>query len=70
MNTLRWAIVRDGVVIDVVLWDNEKDPDWAYPAEHDEVVQDKHERIIVGDMYNAAEAMFYRPLSKLILSPE
>lgn len=59
----RWAIIKGGYVIQVVIWDDVANPEWVYPEEHDTIVHDASEYTSIGDWYEASEAVFYRPLS-------
>lgn len=56
------AIIRGGYVVNMVEWDPEAAPGWTYPHPHDKVVQDLDENVAVGDWYEEAEDIFYRPL--------
>lgn len=59
----RYAIVKDNYVVNVVMWDTAATPDWVYPHPHDSVVLDTNENVGIGDWYEVAEGIFYRPLS-------
>lgn len=58
-----WAVIRGGYVIQVVLWDDQANPDWSYQEPHDTIVHDPEARAGIGDWYEATEGIFYRPLS-------
>jgi hypothetical protein len=60
METPHWAVIKDGYVIDVVLWDPEQQPDWKYPHPHDQLVLDEQQRVMIGDQYRQEEGRFYR----------
>lgn len=62
MEAPRWSVIKDGYVIDIVLWDDTANPDWQYPHPHDYLVHDEHERVMKGDWYQEDEDLFYRPL--------
>lgn len=59
----RYAIIKAGYVLNVVEWDPVNAPDWTYPFTHDSVVLDANGNAGIGDWYEAAEDIFYRPIN-------
>jgi hypothetical protein len=58
-----YLILRKNYVINVVEWDEQQAPDWQYPHPHDAVMPATNEHVGIGDWYEDAEGIFYRPLS-------
>jgi hypothetical protein len=59
----RYAIIKEGYVLNVVEWDPVAAPDWTYPLTHDSVVLDANGNAGIGDWHEAAEDIFYRPIN-------
>jgi hypothetical protein len=59
----RYAVIKEGYVLNVVEWDPVAAPDWTYPFTHDSVVLDANGNAGIGDWYEAAEGIFYRPIN-------
>jgi hypothetical protein len=58
---MRWLILKSNYVIDVIEWDGVTS--WQYPGSYDTMVEDPTYDIGIGDWYEAAEDIFYRPLT-------
>jgi hypothetical protein len=56
-----FVIVKDNYVIDRIV----ADADFVYPHPHDLVVEDVELNIYIGDWYEEAENIFYRPITGL-----
>jgi hypothetical protein len=54
-----FVIVKDNYVIDRIV----ADADFVYPHPHDLVVEDVELNIYIGDWYEEAENIFYRPVT-------
>jgi hypothetical protein len=56
-----WFVIHNGYVIDYIVWDGVTP--WEYPGEYDELLEDVGEQPAgIGDWYEQAEGIFYRPL--------
>jgi hypothetical protein len=58
-----YAVIKSGYVLNVVEWDPITAPTWQYPFPHDAVVLDANGNAGIGDWYEAAEDIFYRPIN-------
>lgn len=58
-----YAIIKNNYVIGKIGWDQEMYPDYQYPFEYDLMIEDVNENVNIGDWYESAEGIFYRPLS-------
>lgn len=56
-----WLVIKDGYVINRVTWDGITN--WVYPFPHDLVIEDINNNVGIGDWYDEAEGIFYKPLS-------
>lgn len=61
MNKI-FAIVKDNYVINRVVVSEEDAGTYVYPLPHDFMQEDAERTIHVGDWYEAAEGIFYRPM--------
>jgi len=59
----QYAVIKEGYVLNVVEWDPVAAPDWTYPFTHDSVVLDANGNAGIGDWYETAESIFYRPIN-------
>lgn len=60
MNVL---IIKQNYVIDVCVFHEDIPDGWEYPHEHDAVKVDHSENVSIGDWYEEAEGLFYRPVN-------
>ena len=60
---MRHLILRENYVINIIELDLEANPDWVYPHPHDSMIADPEERMHIGDWYEEAEGIFYRPIN-------
>jgi hypothetical protein len=60
---MRYLIIRQNYVINVILVDYEATPDWVYPHPHDLVIADPDGHMHIGDWYEESEGIFYRPIN-------
>lgn len=56
-----WLVIKDGYVINRVTWDGITN--WEYPFPHDLVIEDINNNVGIGDWYDEADGIFYKPLS-------
>jgi hypothetical protein len=54
-----YAIVKDNYVIDRII----ADEGYVYPYPHDFMKEDEEGHIYIGDWYEEAEDLFYRPVN-------
>lgn len=55
------VIIKDNYVIDRIVADS----DFVYPYPHDLMIEDKDLTIYIGDWYEEAEGIFYRPINAI-----
>lgn len=60
MEQTRYAVIKDGYVINVVVGEAEAPP--TVPQAHDANVKDAEGIVAIGDWYASNEGIFYRPL--------
>lgn len=60
MGQRYWAVIRNGYVIERIIWDGISN--WQYPHPHDFLIEDKDENLGIGDWYEESENIFYRPI--------
>jgi hypothetical protein len=58
---MRWLVIKDNYVINAIEWDGVTP--YTYPLPHDVLMQDPNELAGIGDWYESAEQVFYRPLT-------
>lgn len=58
-----YVVIKSNYVIDRIYWNPQTYPDYQYPFEHDLFLEDINQNINIGDWYDSAEGIFYRPLS-------
>jgi hypothetical protein len=49
MAAQRYAVIREGYVIDVVMWDEQQAPEWVYPKPHDTLILETSNSAGAGD---------------------
>ena len=59
----QYAIIKQNYVINRITLDQQMYPDYQYPFEHDAIIEDINENVNIGDWYEDAEGIFYRPLA-------
>ena len=57
-NMKKWAVIRDDVVIDSVVWDGETD--WQYPFPHDEMIELTELKIGIG--WHRVDGVWHEPV--------
>jgi hypothetical protein len=54
-----YVIVKNNYVIDRII----ADQGFVYPHPHDKMIEDVEQNISIGDWYEEAEDLFYRPVN-------
>ena len=60
-----WAVIKDDVVIDSVLWDGEAE--WQYPQSHDELIEITEE-IKIGIGWYRNEEGWHEPVGSSFIN--
>lgn len=58
------CVIKDNYVIDRVVV-NSDNTSWVYPNPHDSVIEDVNLTYGIGDWYERAEGIFYRPINAI-----
>jgi hypothetical protein len=63
MADKRFAILKGDYVVNVILWDKDKNPNFRPPGNPDKIVEDPSGSVGRGDKYDAENGVFYRVIN-------
>jgi len=57
----QYLVMRSNYVIGIITWDGTTP--YNYPDPYDQLIEDIWEYVNIGDWYESAEGVFYRPMT-------
>ena len=58
---MRYCVILENVVVNIILLDIDAQPDYKYPASHDLLIPDYDQQCDIGDIYDPLTGTFTKP---------